>query len=133
MRPSMWTTASAAAPSPVNGQYAGQGIAELLLGLPNYAGLTNLHFVHKYINGWGPFVQDTWRATTIPETCNKRRGAAPDSCAAVVYISPFAARGGGTVIAGYMTGLMPGISRMGPDLPFREGLQHQIKWRPQRT
>ena len=85
----MWTTAAAAAPSPVNGQYAGQGIAELLLGLPNYAGLTNLHFVHKYINGWGPFVQDTWRATTIPETCNKRRGAAPDSCAAVAYISPF--------------------------------------------
>ncbi len=46
-----------------SGQYTGQGIADLLLGLPANQELENLDVAHIYRDGINWFVADTWRAT----------------------------------------------------------------------
>ena len=46
-----------------SGQYTGQGITDLLLGTPNFVGLTSLTFPHQFADARNLFVQDTWRVT----------------------------------------------------------------------
>ena len=45
-----------------NSQYTGQGVTDLLMGLPNHAELENLDIARIYRNGWNWFVGDSWRA-----------------------------------------------------------------------
>jgi len=47
-----------------NGQYTGDGITDLLLGIPSHAELENLDIARIYRNGWNWFVGDSWRATS---------------------------------------------------------------------
>jgi hypothetical protein len=46
-----------------NSQYTGQGITDLLMGLPSHAELENLDIARIYRNGWNWFIGDTWRAS----------------------------------------------------------------------
>jgi hypothetical protein len=46
-----------------NGQYTGDGITDLMLGLPSHDELENLDIARIYRNGWNWFVGDSWRAT----------------------------------------------------------------------
>lgn len=45
-----------------SGQYTGQGITDLLLGLPQSDELENLDISHIYRDGEAAFIEDTWRA-----------------------------------------------------------------------